>query len=289
MNNRQGFTIVELLVAVAIGGILVTVFLGYHRTGFYREYTLSAEARSLIGALNTARMKATETRMFIDISECQGTTEGTFYKTWTFTGYSKIPTGFRDGDFVSFSNLGQVDSMTGLTQMNAGLNGGALRIYNVTESENSPMEYRVVFKSDFYVDPATLGSVVAPPYYYGPKNNKRPAFARNLTRASELIVRKKSGVDWVTSSPDVLKNYDKSEFFFYGDRSSEVRITEANDPVNAGKDDKVAVFFNSQGLPALEGGYVFTLTYAAGAGTHAKTVTITPLGRAIVGRVVKNW
>ncbi len=287
MKNRQGFTITELMVATAVAAILVAVFLGYHRTGFYREYALSSEARSLAAALNTARMKAAEARLFVDLSVCQGTTQGTVYKSWTFTGYSKLPTGFRDGDFISFSNLGQADG--GGTQLNGGMNGGAFRIYTVTETENNPTEYKVDFTCDFYVNPVGIAGAALPPYYYGVKNSKRPAFARNLSRSSELIVRKKSAVDWLTGSQDLLKNYDRSEFFFYADRSSEIRIAEANDPVNAGKDDKVCAYFNSLGLPSLEGGYVFTLTYAVGAGTHAKRITVTPLGRTVVGGVTKTW
>ena len=59
MRDRRGFTIIELMVGAGLVGLLVAVFFfGYYRSGFYREYILSQEARQLVATLNSARQRA---------------------------------------------------------------------------------------------------------------------------------------------------------------------------------------------------------------------------------------
>ncbi|MEW6349947.1 MAG: type II secretion system protein [Thermodesulfobacteriota bacterium] len=294
MNNRQGFTITELLVATAVAGILVALFVGYHKTGFFREYQLSQEARSLAAALNAARMKATENRMSVKLtsSNCTGVdVAGTvsWDREWTFIGESAVPSGFTDGDFVSFSNLDV-----------SGMNGGAFQIFGVSEIEDTTQKvFRLTFRSNFHVK----ATDVAASSTYG-SGGKAPAFAKDQTRAAELIIRRESQVDLTD------QRFSSDQYYLYKDRPltgglPTIVITESNDRLNRDATgnlimDKVTVFYNSLGLPANEAGYSLAVSYVPNGYTpgaaslqtgvtpfHTKIVTVTPVGRTVLGSAGK--
>ncbi len=307
MRSHKGLTILELMVGLAIIGLLTAIFLGFYKKGFSREYELSTTARSLAAALNMTRMRAMESGLAVKLTGCTGTVSQNTW-TFTFTGTSSVPSGFTttpggnsasipsDPVFVTFSNLDPLN----IRELNGGMNGGAFMISNVTETVSSDQTtYTVTFTCSFYVQPSSVGP--QPPYTYG-SGTRPPAFARNLRRSAQLIILKKSAVNWSDSSTVAARQkYDSGNYFFYNDYYdpgtgvSDLVITQQIDttPPRRGwtpsatlTGTDVCGYFDSLGVPSPPQGYLFLLTLnVVGSSPRVRTVTVTPSGRVVVGTV----
>jgi prepilin-type N-terminal cleavage/methylation domain-containing protein len=303
MKSQRGFTILEVVVAVAVMGILVAIFMGTYRAGFYRGYAISTEARSLTSALNLARMRATQKRLALSITEsaCAGTaiTDNTttpatiWYPSVQFKGTSPVPMGFQAGDYVVFSNLDLLS-----------LNGGSIRI-NSIEKQDDDTTTAPNFETWFTCLTPVGIQGTATTAFYGPTAFPSPrsfAYAQNFSRASVVVIRRKSLMVWELSqqsNPTIKaqmeKNFDRPEYYWYNDNvpagaavTPVVELMEGMDVANrnpatvsgVNKNDKIFIPFNSRGLPALADGYQVRVKNNQAGGSHVRWVTVSPTGRA---------
>ncbi len=376
MKGQQGFSILEVMVATAIAGVLVAIFVyGTYHSGFYREYVLSMQANQLVAALNSTRQRAmasaftekatyrpTDNACTLRITNSWGDVpSGSTHQEWTFTGQSPNPPGFRDGDYVSFSGLNApaspCPSGAGGPDMSV-MNGGIFQIHKVQSTTGTQVDpplaspnpypdysvetlpvagapptkgyYQIAFNVTYYCASCTATSRDSCTYAGGAPNVVSPdaatavvspAFAKNQTRASQLIIRRNSVILPLQAARQAL---DPTDGIFYGDvyycyddrpqndssvpPSPTVMITELNDIKNYDAQnlstgvplmDDISVFYTAQGLPVNGTGYLFSITYTrfpnvtgssgllqrtASMMSRQKVVTVNALGKASLGQ-----
>ena len=113
-NKQSGFTLTELLVAVGVASIIGAVLVGSYRLGFLRESRLSSDARSLVSALNYARVRALEDKGYARVSQASlempiGPPEANVQKygkvRFELEAEKEADLSFVDTDFVAFSGM----------------------------------------------------------------------------------------------------------------------------------------------------------------------------------------
>ncbi len=169
-HEDAGFTLVELMVVLAVTLILAMMAVVGYKEGVYREYSLSQQARSLVSALHVAQWRALQNKRTVLISSGTSTDAvgGTdWYETVTFV----TPTdhNFQTGDIAIFSNL----------DAHMGMNVGKYYVTVLTSTS---------FKCDYY---SQVAGVDSDP---GVGSPSRPV-AMNLRAASQLILVKQAYVD----------------------------------------------------------------------------------------------
>lgn len=290
-NRESGFTMGELLVVVAVAGIISALLVGGYRLGLLREAAMSADARSLVSALNYTRVRGLEDRSFarvINIYVDGGVPDP---NNPDVTWYSKMickleaekesDLKFYEGDFVSFTGMEK--------QPYIDLNEMAHVIHPISGSDFVPVKvsdppderWNLTVTLEF---PSSVESGGDELTNYNPSS----AFLKCLSRASQLVIRKQSTID-----PTDAK-FSKPGYFVYHD--NQVRV--ALEPPLAGgvvSDDSIIVSFDSQGFSTREEGYRLWVMRARDNPVDAldatkrdkmqlKVVNVTPLGRSFLWR-----
>lgn len=290
-NKQGGFTMTELIVTVAVAAIVGSVLFGAYRIGFLREAALSADARSLVSALNYARVRGLEDKeyarvVYAILTDPTGTEgdETTYSKVkLELEAKKEADLEFEDNDFVTFSGLDMVPFSY--------LNDMAHRIHPYSGSDFNPVqistypdekwrleitvEFPLRYSADPEADPPEVDNC-----------SPKAAFMKCLSRASKLIIRKQSQIDANDAK------YSSEHFFVYHD--NQVRI--ALEPAQAGDlvvDDSIKISFDSMGYATRPGGYRLWLMRAKDDPIDAldpierqkmqlKVVNTTPLGRTFL-------
>lgn len=268
-KSEDGFTLVELMI---VGGIMLVIvsisFLAYQQ-GVRREYGLSQQARSLNTALQLARVQALDNKTAIVLTNAQSMAPvGTWYTTLRLTAANH---GVQTGDYVSLTGLTLVDTTTGSTET------PTVGAYYVSTFTNNTFDC-VYYHSDQLKVTAATADYLSTSY-------RPPSAARNLTRSSQLIIRKKSDVQAITDLYVQKAIYASGKYFVYDDKN--FIIWDYADEI-AGKDINATTYspivgFTTRGFCATETGQELRLN-SVPARPHAfKIISITPFGQVTLG------
>lgn len=267
-KSEDGFTLVELMI---VGGIMLVIvsisFLAYQQ-GVRREYGLSQQARSLNTALQLARVQALDNKTAIVLTNAQSMAPvGTWYTTLRLTAANH---GVSTGDYVSLTGLTLVDTSTGSTET------PTVGAYYVSAVTNNTFDC-VYYHSDQLKVTAATADYLSTSY-------RPPSAARNLTRSSQLIIRKKSTVD-VLASSDQKALYGSGQYFVYDDKNFIIwDLADETSGVDTSTTTyKPIVGFTTRGFCAKETGQELRLN-SVPARPHAfKIISITPFGQVMLG------
>ncbi len=294
-KTQGGFTITELIIAVAVASIIAAILFGSYRLGFLREAALSSDARSLVTALNYARVRGLEDKSYARIAQVSleqevpntGSQAGTkrYAKVQLeLQGDTEAALDFLDGEFVTFAGLDMPPF--------SNLNDMSHRIHPISGDDFSPIQIST------HPETWRVDAMVEFPMEYNPNADipetdayaPGAAFVKCLSRASQLVIRKQSTID--PTDP----KFALPPFFVYHD--NQVRI--AMEPPQAGgaiTDDSIVLSFDAMGYTTRAEGYRLWLMRAeddparALDETHRKTmqlkvVNVTPLGRSFLWKTM---
>jgi prepilin-type N-terminal cleavage/methylation domain-containing protein len=264
-GKDAGFTLVELMVVLAITLVFATIATVGYRQGVYREYALSQQTRSLVNALHVAQWRALQNKISVIITTGTSTDSvaGTdWYKTVTFV--TATDHNFVTGDTAIFANLNS----------HLGMNVGR---YYVTYLNATS------FRCDYYTQVAAAAQDTDP----GSGSTARPA-AMNMRTTSQLILMKQSFVD----AHDNLTVPTKAELlndpqnFIYND--VEMRLWDGTNTTltEINLDDSTYQFivaFDSRGFPTNPAGYQIAVGKAPANLKTLKYITISPTGKISPG------
>lgn len=247
-RTDRGFTLAELMVVIAVWGIMAALALLAYRQGLYREYDVSKEMRSLVNAIQLARMRAIESNTISTITQgVSSTSAGSgWYSKVTFTAPNH---GLQTGDCVIFSGL----------SAHSGMNVGT---YSVTVSGTD------TFVCDYYSKVPTTSV------------DSAGAVARNVSRAAQLVIMKQS------ANPTQAQ-LDSPGTFAYNDKQVMVwdaADTTLNSTTLAGSGYQVTVGFDSRGFAVNPAGYQLAVAVAPAADMVArKRIRVSPMGKVSPG------
>lgn len=285
-NRQEGFTLAELLVVMAVAAIMVVAIMMSYRIGFMREAALSSDARSLVTALNYARIRGLENKDFarvITSASINGQTDPAnpdvmWYGTVEFLLQADKESDLKylDNDFVTF---------TGLEDPHTDLNDMAHRIHPKTGTDFVPQPDGDKWKLSVIVEFPTSVETTTQPSSSTPE----AAFMKCLSRASKLIIRKESALDPAERAEG---RFDGLGYFVYKD--AQVKIV-MEPPFTGGTipEDSILVAFDSMGFATRAEGYRLwvlrpdepsanILDATKWPGMEAKVVNVTPLGRSFL-------
>ncbi len=284
-NREHGFTVGELIVVVAIASIIAVMLFGGYRLGLLRDAALSADARSLVSALNYARVRGIEDRAFarvvnisVDGAEPDPDNPGvTWYSKMIFKleAEEEPDLKYLDGDFVTFTGMEKPPFVD--------LNDMSHTIHPVSGSDFIPSQSGDKWNLNVMIEfPSSIETGGDEVTTYDPK----AAFMKCLSRASKLVIRKQSTID--KTDP----RFATRQYFVYHD--NQVRIAmEPEESGGAIPDDSIIVSFDSLGFATRDEGYRLWLMRAQDNPLDAmdtnkrksmqlKVVNVTPLGRTFL-------
>jgi prepilin-type N-terminal cleavage/methylation domain-containing protein len=262
-RSNEGFTLVELMIVFMIMCVIVVISYMAYTQGFRREYAISQQARSLATALQLARVQALDNKTAIKITDARSAEmTGIWYKKVQITAANH---GVHPGDYVAISGL-----------KIAGSSG--------TETPTT---------GAYYVS-GTAGDSFDCVYYHSDSLQATPdAVGRNLTRASQLIIQKKSLVEALSSTDEKYARYKSSQYFIYDDskfliwdKADEGTLVNTTTTVPtdfSASDYPLSPGFTTRGFPASESGNELRLTSIPIKPGNFKVITVTSFGQVMLG------
>ncbi len=177
-SRQRGFTLIELMVVVAVLGTIAVMTVGLYRQGLLRESARSKIARGLVSSLHLARVRALSNLAVVSI------TSGTFDSVNTAIIFTAANHGLSTGDYVTFTDL----------DVHAAMNGGAYYVTTLDANRFRCLHYTTLAGS----------------------NSK--GVARCLNRAGKLVIWKRSSFETTFSTPaERAQQQESGENFVYDD------------------------------------------------------------------------
>jgi Tfp pilus assembly protein FimT len=264
-RRNKGFTLVELMVMLAVTLIFVSMGLVGYRQGLYREYALSQQMRSLVNALHVAQFRALQNKNNVIITTGTSTDPvagSNWYATVTYVTATNH--NFVTGDIAIFANL----------SAHMGMNVGRYYVTVLDPTSFKCAYYSQVPAATQDTDPG-LGSTSRP-------------LAMNMRTASQLVLMKKSFVDAHSTSTTPTKNelLNDPQNFIYNDVEMVVwdgSNTSLSTTTLDTSSYQVTVSFDSRGFPTNQAGYQIAVGKAPSDLVTRKSITISPTGKISPG------
>jgi prepilin-type N-terminal cleavage/methylation domain-containing protein len=108
-SRQEGFTLVELMVVVAVVGVVAALTVGLYRQGLLTESAKSRISRGLVTSLHLARIRGLNNLAVVPI------TNGTYDSVNTVVVFTAANHGLSTGDYVTITHLDTHASMNGAT------------------------------------------------------------------------------------------------------------------------------------------------------------------------------
>ncbi|MBI5572904.1 MAG: prepilin-type N-terminal cleavage/methylation domain-containing protein [Desulfomonile tiedjei] len=186
-SRQNAFTLVELLVAMFVMAVVAATMLGIYRRGLLIDTEQSKLERTLITALNAARMRALNNQNAVTITSGQAVDYNVGIGMYEHVQFTTANHGFATGDTVTFSRLDK----------HSGMNGGVF--------------YMTVLDANTFKCP----------YYTKLVVNDTTGVARSLNKSSMLTIKKKPSPPLADSA--LISQYGKEAenqaFFYYEGRA----------------------------------------------------------------------
>lgn len=267
-KSNEGFTLAELMIVSTILAVIVAISFMAYQQGSKRMYGLSQQTRSLTTALLLARMQALDNQTALKVTNATSIDKtGNWYTKLRLTALNH---GVKQGDYVAVSGL----------------------LLDTSLSTATPVSTETPTVGAFYVSSADVSTFDCVYYHSDAFKATTDTVARNLTRASQLIMVKKSYVDTLPTStnPDLDERgamLKSNQHFVYDDRY--YLIWDKEDEGSSGLDTDATTYspsagFTSRGFSASESGYEFRMTgLPKKDGGNFKIISITPFGQVLLG------
>ncbi|MBI5251600.1 MAG: prepilin-type N-terminal cleavage/methylation domain-containing protein [Desulfomonile tiedjei] len=255
-NSNEGFTLVELMIVGTIMAVIVSISFMAYQQGVKRQYGLSQQSRTIANALMLARMQALENKMAIKVTGARSIDlVGKWYTKVQLTAANH---GVKRDDYVAISGLTLLDTSTGSTE---------------TPSTGA-----------YYVSGVTGGTFDCVYYHSDSVKETTGTVARNLTRAAQLIIQKKSFVKTLSQAEQKAR-YESGQFFIYDDNNYlvwDLADQLAGVDTNA-TDYSPVVGFTTRGFSASEAGYQLRLTNIPLKPDDFKIISVNAFGQVLLG------
>lgn len=177
-SKQEGFTLIELMITVAIVGVVAAMTAAFYRQGLLTESEQSKITRNLVNSLHLARVRALNNLAVVPI------TNGTYDAPNTMVVFTSANHGLSTGDYVTFT----------LLDVHAAMNGATYFVTKLDADRFQCLHYTTASGND------TTGS------------------ARCINRASKLVIWKRSAFKAAyATQADQLKQLENDENFVYDD------------------------------------------------------------------------
>ncbi len=178
-SRQQGFTLIELMVVVAVVGIVAAMAMGLYRQGLLTESAQTKITRGLVTSLHLARIRGLNNLAVVNI------TNGTYDSANTAVVFTAANHGLSTGDYVTFTGL----------DVHAAMNGGAYYVTALDANRFQCLHFTTLSTND------TTG------------------VARCLNRAGKLVIWKRSAFQATyPTREEQLQQTESDENFVYDDR-----------------------------------------------------------------------